>query len=43
MEANLQSLGCLDCIELGFIKSTANDIASMPTSQRNQYEELKQK
>ena len=43
MEAHLQSLCCLDCIESDFIESNANELTAMTAAQRKQYEELKQK
>ena len=43
MEAHLQSLCCLDCIELEFTESNVNDVVTMSATQRKQYEELKQK
>ena len=43
MEAHLQSLCCLDCIESEFTESNENDVVAMITTPRKQYEELKQK
>ena len=43
MEANLQSISCLDCIKSEFIESDANELFAVTTAQRKQYEELKQK
>ena len=43
LEAILQSHGCLDCIETGFVEPDATALATMTAVQRNKLEELKQK